>query len=74
MKNDLINHPEHYTKGHYECFDVMKDVYGIDAIEHFCECNAFKYLWRHENKNGVEDLEKADWYLRKLIELKRGGL
>jgi hypothetical protein len=26
-----------------------------------------KYLWRYRYKNGVEDLEKALWYLKKLI-------
>lgn len=68
-QNDVVNHPEHYTNGQYECFDVMRDVFGDEAIENFCLCNAFKYLWRHKYKNGVEDLEKAEWYLKKLIEL-----
>lgn len=68
-QNDVVNHPEHYTNGQYECFDVMRDVFGDGAIESFCLCNAFKYLWRHKYKNGVEDLEKAEWYLKKLIEL-----
>jgi len=26
-----------------------------------------KYLWRFEYKNGLEDLEKAEWYLQRLI-------
>jgi hypothetical protein len=29
-----------------------------------------KYLWRYRYKNGAEDLKKAEWYNRKLIELK----
>ena len=32
-------------------------------------CNALKYIYRHRNKNGVEDIKKADWYLKKYIEL-----
>ena len=35
----------------------------------FCVCNALKYIYRHRNKNGVEDIKKADWYLKKYLEL-----
>ena len=64
-----INHPERYAGGKYECIDVMIDVFGVDATKSFCKLNAFKYLWREQNKNGVEDLKKCAWYLDKLIEL-----
>jgi hypothetical protein len=30
--------------------------------------NVIKYLWRYENKGGKTDLEKAEWYLKRLIE------
>lgn len=55
--------------GKYECIDVMTDVFGVDAVRNFCKLNAFKYIWREQNKNGVEDIKKAVWYLNKLIEL-----
>ena len=64
-----INHPTRYAGGKYECIDVMTDVFGVDAVKSFCKLNAFKYLWREKNKNGVEDLKKCAWYLNKLIEL-----
>ena len=64
-----INHPTRYAGGKYECIDVMTDVFGVDAVKSFCKLNAFKYLWREQNKNGVEDLKKCAWYLDKLIEL-----
>ena len=64
-----INHPTRYAGGKYECIDVMTDVFGVDATKSFCKLNAFKYLWREQNKNGVEDLKKCAWYLDKLIEL-----
>lgn len=64
-----INHPTRYAGGKYECIDVMTDVFGVDAVKSFCKLNAFKYLWREKNKNGVEDLKKCAWYLDKLIEL-----
>ena len=64
-----INHPDRYASGKFECIDVMLDVFGADAVKHFCILNAFKYIWRAEKKNGVEDIKKAVWYLNKFIEL-----
>lgn len=66
---DNVNHPKHYETGKYECIDVMIETQGIEAVKNFCICNAFKYLYRHENKNGVEDVRKAKWYLDKYLEL-----
>ena len=65
-----INHPARYSSGNFECIDVMLDVFGKEAVQHFCILNAFKYVWRTEKKNGVEDIKKAVWYLNKYIELK----
>ena len=67
--SDNVNHPSHYETGKYECIDVMLETQGIEAVKNFCICNAFKYLYRHENKNGVEDVRKAKWYLDKYLEL-----
>ena len=47
----------------------MLETQGTEAVKDFCICNAFKYLYRHKNKNGIEDIKKADWYLKKYIEL-----
>lgn len=66
---DNVNHPKHYETGKFECIDVMKETQGIEATMDFCVCNALKYIYRHRNKNGVEDIEKANWYLKKYIEL-----
>jgi len=65
--SDNVNHPSHYT-GKYECIDVMQDVFGDEATNDFCLCNAFKYIWRARKKNGLEDVKKAVWYLNKYIE------
>lgn len=66
MKNDNVNHPEHYANS---CslgrIDAMLIAYREQAVYNFCICNAFKYLWRHKNKNDLEDLYKADWYIKK---------
>ena len=68
-KKEEINHPDRYASGKFECIDVMLDVFGADAVKNFCILNAFKYLWRSEKKNRVEDIKKAVWYLNKYIEL-----
>lgn len=67
-KYDAIN-PHHYRTGKYECIDVMQEALGLDSVKNFCICNAFKYIYRHKNKNGIEDIQKAKWYIDKYIEL-----
>ena len=66
-----VNHPEHYKTGKFECIDIMAETQGIDAVQSFCVCNAFKYLYRHKKKNGTEDISKAIWYLNKYLELEK---
>jgi hypothetical protein len=33
------------------------------------EANVVKYISRHRNKNGKEDIEKAIWYLNRILEI-----
>lgn len=65
---DMVNHPSHYTQGGIECIDALKAATvsktGIEAV---CTANAIKYLWRYEEKNGIEDVKKAKWYIDRLI-------
>ena len=48
----------------------MIEVFGIDAVMHFCLLNVWKYRKRAVFKNGLEDMKKADWYMNKYVELK----
>ena len=41
---------------------------SFEDIEAFCTANAIKYLWRWKLKNGEEDLQKAVWYINRLIQ------
>lgn len=68
-ESDVVNHPGHYTCGKYECIDEMINIFGEDAVIDFCKCNVYKYRYRFAQKNGEEDLQKAEWYMGKLIEL-----
>lgn len=65
---DNVNHPAHYETGKFECIDVMVETQGVEATQNFCVCNALKYVYRHKKKNGMEDLQKAIWYLNKADE------
>ena len=60
-KEDLINHPTHYTQG-IEVYDFI-DSHNMS----FAQGNVIKYVSRYKHKNGLEDLKKASWYLEKLI-------
>lgn len=70
---DMVNHPSHYATGKFECIDVMLETQGIEATKAFCKLNAFKYLYRADKKNGLQDIKKAIWYLNKLVELEEGA-
>lgn len=70
---DNINHPSHYETNGVECIDAMEAAQGVSAVQDFCICNAFKYIWRCKHKNGAEDIRKAVWYLTKWLELERGN-
>lgn len=67
-ESDNVNHPAHY-QGKHECIDEMIALFGVEAVKHFCMCNVYKYRFRAAKKNGKEDLDKAVWYIDKLIEL-----
>ena len=69
MTPNTVDHPSHYNQGKFECIDVMVETFGKEVTQHFCLLNAFKYIWRTGEKNGIEDIKKASWYLDKYIEL-----
>lgn len=65
---DMVNHPQHYTQGDIECIDALKAAtVGKRGIEAVCVANVIKYLWRYEEKNGIEDVRKAKWYIERLL-------
>lgn len=65
--NDPVN-PDHY-KGSVECIDALIAALGVQGALDYCVGNVIKYSWRHRNKNGLEDLKKAQWYINKAIEI-----
>lgn len=68
--SDMVNHPSHYiSPDGLEAIDVIKSfTKGLEGYEAVATGNALKYILRWKHKNGVEDLEKAKWYIDSLIE------
>ncbi len=68
--NDNVSHPAHY-QGKYECIDLMREIYGDEAVRYFCICNAYKYRFRAGAKQGEtaqSDIAKAEWYEAYMME------
>lgn len=68
-EQDNVNHPAHYkTSSGLEAIDVIdaftEDLKGYESVY---TSQVLKYTLRWKHKNGVEDLEKANWYLTRLI-------
>lgn len=70
---DNVEHPSHYCRGGIECIDAIEASLGKDEFTGFLRGNIIKYIWRYKDKNGLEDLKKAQWYLNKLIEVVKNG-
>lgn len=67
-KNDPVNHPSHYTQGGIECIEAIEAACtGLSGNEGYYVGQVIKYIWRWKHKNGLQDLEKAEWYLERLI-------
>lgn len=68
-KDKMVSHPDHYQSGKYEVIDIIdeftKDLSGTEAV---CTANAIKYILRWKKKNGIQDINKAIWYLTHLVE------
>lgn len=68
--SDNVNKPSHYqgSKG-LESIEVIDNFIGdLPGKAAWCWGNAIKYLLRFQKKNGLEDLKKAEFYLKRLIE------
>lgn len=64
---DSINHPSHYTNGAIECIDAIESQLTPEEYRGYLKGNIAKYIWRERQKGGIESLEKARWYLDRLI-------
>lgn len=67
---DMVNHPPHYNSRSMEVIDIIEMC--IEPEENskvaYNMSNALKYILRFRGKNGEQDIEKAIWYLKRMIE------
>ena len=61
--------PSYYHKGNIDVIEFARQSLGIEKAKGFCQINIIKYVVRYQEKNGIEDLEKARTYLARLKEL-----
>jgi hypothetical protein len=65
---DMVNSPSHYNEFGIECIDAIQAATGSE-FKSYLQGNIMKYLWRYRYKGKpVEDLQKAEWYLSRLID------
>ena len=69
INNDMVNHPPHYSSDKIECIEAIQAQLTKEEYRGFLKGNVAKYLWREKHKGGTESLEKAQWYLTRLVEL-----
>jgi hypothetical protein len=64
---DPVNQPPHYRQGGIECIDAIAAALTPEEFAGYCKGNILKYVWREKRKGGAESLNKAHWYLARLI-------
>ena len=65
--DEKVDSPSHYSDKEIEPIVYIESICG----EEFFRGNIIKYISRYKSKNGVEDLKKAEWYLKRLIQIKQ---
>jgi len=51
LVHDPVNSPLHYKREGVECIDAMRQTTSEEGFAEYCRLNAFKYIWRANNKN-----------------------
>ena len=71
-KDDPVNYPSHYNNGKVEAIEAIEASMGEKDFRGYLKGAILKYIWRYTYKDrALEDLQKARWYLDKLIGIVR---
>mgnify|MGYP003316517205 FL=1 len=62
---DKIN-PAYYQKGVCTCGKLLQ-TYDFVREMPYPDASAIKYIVRHREKNGAEDIQKAIWFLHAIL-------
>lgn len=63
---DKIN-PSYYKTKTIETIEAIRSQLSTDEFRGYLKGQIWKYLSRHREKNGFEDLKKSKWYMDYLI-------
>ena len=70
LQFDPVHFPQHYNEGGIEAIDAITASMSLNEFKGYLKGNVLKYVWRYAyKKKPLEDLNKAKWYLEKLISL-----
>ena len=73
-KHNNVHSPSHYMHGKKETIDVIRDCMESDEYHGYLKGNVLKYVSRYKFKGEpLQDLEKAQWYLNRLIKEVNNG-
>jgi|TARA_R110000751_G_C13628113_1_gene465493 hypothetical protein len=65
---DPVNNPNHYRQSSTETIDIIKSAMTAEEFHGYLKGACMKYMSRYKYKgNAVQDLEKAEWYLKRLL-------
>ena len=71
---DNVVRPSHYLHGKKETIEVIRDCMTSDEFHGYLKGNILKYVSRYKFKGEpLEDLQKAHWYLNRLIQEVNNG-
>lgn len=68
-KKEILLNPDYYHTGSIDVIRYAEENFETDELKGFYRLNIFKYVTRYDKKNGIEDLQKANDYLQRLIVL-----
>jgi hypothetical protein len=58
--------------GHYKQMKIQPVEYICENNIPYCEANVIKYVSRHREKNGAQDIRKAIHYLELILQMQYG--
>lgn len=68
ISNEDVIVPEHYQKNGLDLIDIWKLKYSPEEFRVIMKAQIDRYVTRYEKKNGIQDLDKATEYIRRLKE------
>lgn len=61
--------PDYYHQGNVDVIKFGEENFSEEELKGFYRMNVLKYVTRFDRKNGLQDLEKAKFYLDKLVDM-----